>query len=69
MTAPIVFLIGRLLVWYTGMYRFDLNRRYDRPHDRPPIQIKPVHSSLSYQLATDQKYDRRGHKSPSGYGP
>ena len=33
------------------------------------IQIKHVHSSLSYQQATYQKYDRRGHKSPSGYGP
>ena len=27
MTTPIIFLIGRLLVCYTGMYRFDLNRR------------------------------------------
>ena len=26
LTTPIVFLIGRLLVCYTGMYRFDLNR-------------------------------------------
>ena len=26
MTTPIVFLKGRLLVWDTGMYRFDLNR-------------------------------------------
>ena len=34
-----------------------------------PIQIKPVHSSLSYQQATYQKYGRCGHKSPSGYGP
>ena len=28
---------------------FDLNRRYDRPYNLPPIQIKHVHSSLSYQ--------------------
>ena len=40
---------------------FDLNR--------PPIQIKHVHCSLSYQQATYQKYDRRGQESPSGYGP
>ena len=26
MTTPIVFLTGRMLVWDTGMYRFDLNR-------------------------------------------
>ena len=26
MTTPIVFLKGRLLVWDTAMYRFDLNR-------------------------------------------
>ena len=47
---------------------FDPNRRCDRPYDRPPIQIKHVHSSLSYQQATYQKYDLRDHKSPSGYG-
>ena len=28
-----------------------------------------MHSSLSYQQATYQKYDRRGHELPSGYGP
>ena len=33
-----------------------------------PIQIKHVHSSLSYQQATYQKYDRRGQESSSGYG-
>ena len=37
--------------------------------DWPPIQIKHVHSSISYQQATYQKYDRRGQESPSGYGP
>ena len=41
----------------------------DRPENRQPIQIKPVHSSVSYQWAIYQKYDRRGHESPSGYGP
>ena len=40
----------------------------DRPENQPPIQIKPVHSSISYQQATYQKYDRHGHESPSGYG-
>ena len=40
----------------------------DRPENRPPIQIKPVHSSISYQQATHQKYDRRGRESPSGHG-
>ena len=34
-----------------------------------PIQIKHVHFSVSYQQATNQKYDRRAHESPSGYGP
>ena len=48
---------------------FDLNGQYDLPDDRPPIQIKHVHSSVSYQQTSYQKYDRRGHKSPSGYGP
>ena len=36
--------------------------------DRPPIEIKPVHSSISYQQATYQRYDRRVRESPSGYG-
>ena len=40
----------------------------DRPENRPPIQIKPVHYSISYQQATYQIYDRRGCESPSGYG-
>ena len=54
------------------MYMFDLNRRYDLPIVLPivvPIQIKHVHSSVSYHWAIYQKYDRRGHESPSGYGP
>ena len=33
------------------------------------IHIKHVYSSVSYQKAIYQKYDRRGHKLPSGYGP
>ena len=48
---------------------FDLTGHYDRPENRPPIQIKHVHSSVSYQQATYQKYHRHGHESPSGYGP
>ena len=34
-----------------------------------PIQIKHVHSSVSYQWAIYQEYNRRCHESPSGYGP
>ena len=52
----------------------------DRPYNRPivapivspivpTIQIKHVHSSVSYQRATYQRYDRHGPESPSGYGP
>ena len=41
----------------------------DHPENWPPIQIKPVYSSVSYQQATYQKYNQRGHESPSGYGP
>ena len=48
---------------------FDLNRRPILLAIVAPIQIKVVHSSLSYQQATYQKYDRRGQESPSGYGP
>ena len=65
MTMPVVFLMGRLLICDTGMYMFDLNQL-------PilwAIQIKHVHSSVSYQQATHKKYDRHGHESPSGYGP
>ena len=28
-----------------------------------------LYSIVSYQLAISQKYDRRSHESPSGYGP
>ena len=62
------------------MYMFNMNRRYSRPIVAlivapivalivAPIQIKHVHSSVSYQLAIYQKYDWRGHASPSWYGP
>ena len=44
---------------------FDMNRCYNR-QIVPPIQIKHVYSSDSYQWAIYQKYDRRGHASPSG---
>ena len=46
------------------MYMFDLNRPI-----AALIHIKDVHSSLSYQLPTYPKYDRRGHELPRGYGP
>ena len=49
------------------MYMFDMNRRYDRPLV-PPIQIKHIHSSVSYQWAIYQKYNLCGCESPSGYG-
>ena len=48
---------------------FNLNRHYDHLENRPPIQIKHVHSSVSYQQATYQIYNRRGQESSSGYGP
>ena len=55
------------------MYMFNMNRCYRGPSEAPivpaivpPIQIKYVHSNVSYQKATNQKYDRRGHESPSG---
>ena len=48
---------------------FDLNRLPILWAIVAPIQIKVVHSSLLYQQATYQKYDRRGQESPSGYGP
>ena len=51
------------------MYMFDLNRRPILLAITVPIQIKLVHSSVSYQQATYQKYNRRAHESPSGYGP
>ena len=48
---------------------FDLNRRLILRAVIAPIQIKDVHSSVSYQKATHKKYDQHGHESPSGYGP
>ena len=57
----IIFLIGHLFVWHTGMYRFDLNWRPIRWAILVPIQIKHVHSSVSYQQATHHKYNWHGH--------
>ena len=58
-------------VRYTGMYMFDLNRWYNRRYNWGNtwlivalIHIKHVHSSVSYQWATYQKYNRCGHESP-----
>ena len=34
----------------------------------PPNQIKHVHSCVSYQWPIYQKYNWRGHESPSRYG-
>ena len=48
---------------------FDMNRDYDRPDNQPLIQIKHVHYCFLYQQGTFQKYDRRSHELPSGYGP
>ena len=53
----------------TRMFMFDLNQRPILWAIVVPIQIKHVHSSLSYQQATHRKYDRRGQESPSGYCP
>ena len=50
---------------------FDLNRQYNRPIVAlivAPIQIKHVHSGVSYQWVIYEKYDRRGNASPCGYG-
>ena len=76
MTTPIVFLTDRPLILDTRMYTFDQDRQYNQWYDRwydrpivPPIYIKPVYSSVSYQWAITQKYSRRGRESPSGYGP
>ena len=48
---------------------FDLNRWPILWPIVAPIQIKHIHSSISYQQATHQKYDRCGDELPSGYGP
>ena len=54
---------------------FNMNRRYNQPIAvliappiGTPIQIKDVHSSVSYQWAIYPKYDGCGRESPSGYG-
>ena len=54
------------------MHMFDLNRWYYQRYSWlivSPIHIKHVRLSVSYQWATYQKYDRRGHETPKGYGP
>ena len=54
------------------MHMFDLNWRCNWSIVAPsvaPIQIKHVHSSVSYQWAMYQNYDRSGYALPSGYGP
>ena len=48
---------------------FDLNRWPILWPIVAPIQIKHIHSSVSYQQATHQKYDRCCDELPSGYGP
>ena len=57
------------------MYMFNMNQSYNWPivlQIVPAIvlliQIKHVHSNVSYQWAISQKYNWRGHESPSGYG-
>ena len=54
---------------------FNMDRRYNRPIVAPiippieaPIQIKHVHSSVSYQWAIYQRYDKHGSESPSRSG-
>ena len=51
------------------MHMFNLNRRPILWAIVVPIQIKHVYSSVSYQQANHQKYDRRGHESPSRVWP
>ena len=48
---------------------FDVNRRPILWAILLPIQIKHVHSSISYQQAIYQRYNLRGCESPSGYVP
>ena len=68
MTTLILFLRDRPLVGDTGMYMFDLNRCNNR-QILALIHIRPVHSSVSYQWAIYQKYDRRVYKSASVVWP
>ena len=46
------------------MYMFGLNRRPILWAIVVPIQVKHVHSSVSYQQGTHHKYKRCGHESP-----
>ena len=50
---------------------FNMNKRYDLPIVASivaPIQIKHVHSSVSYHWAIHQNYYQCGHELPNGYG-
>ena len=51
------------------MYMFDMNLRLILWPIVAPIDIKHVHSSVSYQQASFQIYDRCGEELRSGYGP
>ena len=54
------------------MYMFNMHRGYNQAlvvQIVAPIQINHVYSSFSYQWVIYQKYNQRGHASPSGYGP
>ena len=51
---------------------FDLNRRYNRPIVPPivpPIEDQTCTLQSIIPTADLSKIDRRGHRSPSGYGP
>ena len=51
---------------------FDLNRRYNRPIVPPivpPIEDQTCTLQSIIPTADLSKIDRRGHESPSGYGP
>ena len=70
-TTLIVFLKGRLLVKYTEM--FDLNWRTYRSAQILWAVAAPIHIKHGYikhhQWVIHQRYNRRGHELPSGYGP
>ena len=52
------------------MYRFNTNRHYNWPIVAPIVAliINQTRTLQSIIPTGDQKYDRRGHESPSGYG-
>ena len=74
MTTPIVFLMGCLLVKYTGMYMFDLNLHYNWPIVAAIVAAIVVQTEdqtctcqCIIQMGNLSKYGWRGHESPSGY--